>query len=323
LLFRDADVGRPKALAAADGAQRLNPDIEAYPVEGDFRETIGLGVYRRVDAVIGCLDSREGRLALNRSCHRVNKPWIDGALHALLGEERLFWPGRGACYECTMTPADYQIIGARYSCQAIRRQFVLEQKVPTTPTIAAIIAATQVQDAVKIIHGLPVSPGVAMVFNGLINDSYTVQLTTKKECMSHEIYAPIEEHHDLTRDLTVRELLQRCRQRTGLDFTLELDFDLVVSLECSCPSGTVDILKPSLQVTDRDLPCPHCRESRVPVFSHTLNGSESYADRSLASLGIRPLDVVVLRTANQLVYLEMTGDLAGVSFLNRRRTAGR
>src|SRR5689334_11801369 len=43
VLFRDEDVGRRKADAAADGVRRLNPEVQAFSVPGDFRLTIGLG----------------------------------------------------------------------------------------------------------------------------------------------------------------------------------------------------------------------------------------------------------------------------------------
>ena len=41
-------------------------------------------VIRRMDAVIGCLDNREARLAVNRYCHWMNKPWVDGAIQEML-----------------------------------------------------------------------------------------------------------------------------------------------------------------------------------------------------------------------------------------------
>ncbi len=56
-----------------------------------------------MDVVIGCLDNREARLAVNRFCYWVNKPWVDGAIQELLGLVRVFVPGQGACYECTLT----------------------------------------------------------------------------------------------------------------------------------------------------------------------------------------------------------------------------
>jgi adenylyltransferase/sulfurtransferase len=115
VLFRASDVGRPKVEAAADGIRALNPDVEIQALHADVTTDIGLGVFRRADIIIGCLDNRIARLALNSSAYRLNKPWIDGAIDELLGIARVFWPGRGACYQCTLTPEDWQAINMRYS----------------------------------------------------------------------------------------------------------------------------------------------------------------------------------------------------------------
>ncbi|MCA9991660.1 MAG: ThiF family adenylyltransferase, partial [Anaerolineales bacterium] len=96
-------------------------------------------------------------------------PWVDGAIQELMGIVRVFWPGRGACYECTLTDLDYQLINLRYSCPLLARQNLLQGKVPTTPTSASIVAAFQTQEALKLIHGLEVQPGKALMINGLTN----------------------------------------------------------------------------------------------------------------------------------------------------------
>jgi adenylyltransferase/sulfurtransferase len=311
-LFRDEDVGRPKAEAAADGARRFNPEITATPVQGDFRLTLGAGVIRRVDAVIGCLDSREARLALNRLSYRVRKPWVDGAIHSLLGEARVFWPDRGACYECTLTPADFRLIAERYSCQSIRKDFVPEPRIPTTPTIAAIIGAIQVQETLKILHGLHLEPGVALVFNGLTNDSYSIRLPVRAECFSHEFFDEIEERADLGNDSTLQDVLAAGSLRLGGDATLVLGSDLVVGRTCSCgrEGADSDEIAPSLTLTARDLKCPACGAMRAPDLRHVLDGSEPFAGLSLSGLGVAPLEILRLRSGGRTCYFELTKDLA-------------
>ena len=312
VLFRDEDVGRRKADAAADGVRRLNPEVLAFSVPGDFRLTIGLGTFRRVDMVLGCLDSREARLALNRCCYQTGRPWVDGAIHSLLGEARVFSPGRGACYECTLTDADYKLISARYSCQSIRRDPTFEPRVPTTPTIASIVGAAEVQNVVKMLHGRDVESGQAQVFNGVTNDSWTVRLPLKENCMSHEILGPIVERADLTSRLSVREFLGRVREDLGGDAVLDLGFDLLTRLGCSCGDGTVDVLQPALKFTERDLKCPVCGAVRTAQLQHLLDGNGELADRSLASLGVSPLSVLAVRANGRLHYIELRGDMASV-----------
>ncbi len=173
VLFRSSDRGRRKVDAAAEAVKALNPDVKVKAWHGDINYEMGLGVFRHVDAIVGCLDNREARLSINRYSWAVNRPWVDGAIQELMGIVRVFWPGQGACYECTLTDLDYQIINLRYSCPLLARENILQGKVPTTPTSASIVAAFQTQEALKLIHDMEVQPGKALMINGLTNDIYT------------------------------------------------------------------------------------------------------------------------------------------------------
>jgi DNA-binding transcriptional regulator YhcF (GntR family) len=66
VLFRESDNRRSKAEVAAARAKSINPDINVQYLNGDVTTGLGLGVIRRMDVVIGCLDNREARLAVNR-----------------------------------------------------------------------------------------------------------------------------------------------------------------------------------------------------------------------------------------------------------------
>ena len=141
VLFRRSDVGRFKAEIAAERAMEINPDVNAVGIVANIIDDVGLGVFRRMDIVLGGLDNREDRLAINQSCYKVNKPWIDGAIEVLNGFARVFVPGQGACYECTMTDMDWRLINKRKSCALLTHEQMEEGKIPTTPTSSSIIAA--------------------------------------------------------------------------------------------------------------------------------------------------------------------------------------
>lgn len=160
VLFRETDRGERKADIAAQRVKELNPDVNVKSWHGNINFEMGMGVFRHVDAVIGCLDNREARLSINRFSWAVNRPWVDGAIQELMGIVRVFWPGQGACYECTLTDLDYQIINLRYSCPLLARENILQGKVPTTPTSASIVSAFQTQEALKLIHGMEVEAGI-------------------------------------------------------------------------------------------------------------------------------------------------------------------
>ena len=73
VLFREQDGGQPKAVVAARRALELNPEITVIPMHGDVITDVGLGLFARVDLVIGCLDNREARLWVNRQCWKTGR----------------------------------------------------------------------------------------------------------------------------------------------------------------------------------------------------------------------------------------------------------
>ncbi len=193
VLFRQRDCGRPKAVAAADAVRDINPDTRVIPFHANVLTDVGLGLFRDVDVVIGCLDNREARWWVNRCCWKTGTPWIDGGIQEINGVVKVFVPPDGACYECTMTENDYRLINLRYSCPLLRQEDLQAGKVPTAPTISSMIGGLQAQEAVKLIHDLPVLAGEALIYNGVANQFYRTRFQRRDDCMSHETYAePLE-----------------------------------------------------------------------------------------------------------------------------------
>src|SRR5205085_5155147 len=83
---------------------------------------------------------------------------------------------------------DYRLINLRYSCPLLAREELQAGKVPTSPTIASMIGGLQVQEALKLLHGLPVSAGEALVWNGVANHFYKTAFQRRENCLSHETY---------------------------------------------------------------------------------------------------------------------------------------
>ena len=188
VLFRSQHAGQSKATVIAQTAGELNPDCNIVPIHGDVLTDIGLGLVRQQDVVIGCLDNREARLWVNRMCWKADTPWIDGGIQEINGVTKVFVPGDGPCYECTMTENDYRLISLRYSCPLLRQEDIQQGKVPTAPTIASIVGGLQVQEALKLLHGLPTDEGAAMIFNGAANNFYKTKFVPKEDCLSPVSY---------------------------------------------------------------------------------------------------------------------------------------
>ena len=260
VLFRESDNGRRKVDAAAAAVKELNPDVNVKAWHGDINFEMGLGVFRHVDAIIGCLDNREARLSINRASWAINRPWVDGAIQELMGIVRVFSPGEGACYECTLTDHDYQMIGLRYSCPLLARDNMLLGKVATTPTSASIVAAFQTQEALKLIHDMEVQPGKGLLINGLTNDIYTTEYPVKEMCMSHSRLEPIVELPDAhVETTTLAELLAIAREHLGDSATLEFTGELVVAMTCDHCQEETPVFKRMARLYEGDIDLPRLR----------------------------------------------------------------
>lgn len=309
VLFKESDGGRSKAEVAAARAREINPAVKIQYLDGDVTAQLGLGVIRRMDVVIGCLDNREARLAVNRFCYWMNKPWVDGAIQELLGLARTFVPGEGACFECTLTEQARRDLSLRYSCPLLARENVLLGKVPTTPTIASIIGAMQSQEALKLLHGLPVQPGKVMHFNGMTNEMHTSAYRIRDDCESHWVYGEVTELPGRAGTMTLGELLRIARADLGAGATIELDQELILSLECPQCRTTEPVLRPLSQVSFEAGHCPACGTLRQVNMTHNITGEEDFLERSLSSVGVPALHILRAHNGREYRFYELTGDL--------------
>ncbi|MCO5199375.1 MAG: ThiF family adenylyltransferase [Anaerolineae bacterium] len=308
VLFREKDRGRRKVDVAAEAVKALNPDVEVMTWHGDINFELGLGVFRHVDVIIGCLDNREARLSIDRFSQSVNRPWVDGAIQELMGIVRVFWPGRGANYESTLTDHDFQMIGLRYSCPLLARENVLQGKVPTTPTSGSIVAAFQTQEALKIIHGMEVEPGVGMMINGLTNDIYK----TEYPVVADRLHAPLEPIVPLANNCsdttTLADLLTIARGMIGPEAALEFSGEIVISMTDPESGDEQFYFKRMARLTEREYLSPTSGLRRDMHLTHRVTGEEDFLNRTLAEFDQPPLAIIRARNGKERIYLELTGD---------------
>jgi adenylyltransferase/sulfurtransferase len=312
VLFREADEGRFKAEVACQAAQQIYPGIKTEPFVGNIVHDLGWGVYLWADVILGGLDNREARVAINSAAMFARKPWIDGAIEVLDGVARVFVPGDGPCYECTMSALDWKLLESRRSCALLTRAQLQEGKVPTTPTTGSIIAGVQTQELLKLLHGMPALAGKGFVYSGLTGESYTVTYTRKPDCFAHDSFSRLEHLPEGVTGLTVHELLLRARKDLGAEAVLELHRDVVVSLQCARCQTQEPVFKALGKVTEKEGRCPACGQMRAPETATTLDADGPWRNLTFAQLGLPPWDIVSARAGEKAASYVFQGDAAGV-----------
>lgn len=305
VLYRQKDIGRFKSEAAASAYRSLSGEADVRALVANVVNDCGLGLFEWSDLVIAGLDNREARLWINRSAWKVNRPWIDGAIEGINGVVRAFLPGVPPCYECTLGEVDWALLEKRMSCNLLAREDAREGKVPTTPTISSIIAGIQVQEAVKLIHGLPTLASKGYIFEGMTHSSYVVEYTENPDCMSHYTVPEIVHLENRSDELSLHEL----RRRAQADLQTEevvIEFSRDVVVKFICPACKVEETKfaAMASIPFEAALCPSDGHLRTVISAHSFSGNEDFGSKRLSELGLPMLDLFTARnTRREIGYI--------------------
>lgn len=135
VLFRNTDIGRPKAEVAAQRATELDRNIHAIPVHGDFWDHLSLSALTTFDILFCCVDNFEARIRSNTLCYLARTDFVNIGIDSRSTLVELFPFSRIAtagCLECNLPGTVYSRIAERYSCGHLRKLSFVEKKVPTT-----------------------------------------------------------------------------------------------------------------------------------------------------------------------------------------------
>lgn len=296
VLFRAEDCNRLKAEAAADALKKINPDINVTWFNGDIRFDLGLGLIRQMDVVIGCLDNRGARMKINTDCFRVGKPWVDAGIGQLNGQIRVFSPDFGACYECSFTEDDYIQVGM--PCNRLASIYAAEGKIPTTPTIASIVAGIQVQETLKLLDYKSWEGRTLvsheMIFNGTVGDCMRVELVPREDCSAHETIEAdeiLELPKATAKKTTFAQLLKMVEKELGEGATLELNLDIALSADCAYCDEKTPVLKPVGLYFQEHLICDKCGNERTLNTFDFINRKNKDVFNQIKNLKLADLNI--------------------------------
>ena len=301
VLFDENDIGRRKAEVAAERTRQLNPDAEVTYTHGNLEYDLGWGEYKEADVVLGGIDSIDARLSLNRICQMVRVPWINGGMGVTEGEVSYFDPDQGACFQCTMTDSMWEQRNQRFSCGWLRSLFP-EQKVPTTATIASVVAALMVNQAFLILHddkkGL--SPSERLFVTLKPYSLNVASIPRNPECYAHDHMDQVTQLEKGPEEITVCEILRLAG--APKDSYLELMFDIAIKLSCPVCTTEESLLVPTKSLDVTILPCKKCGSERKLFSTGFIEGDSELAQRRLSELSVPEKHIVAANNQGNRKY---------------------
>ena len=313
----DALMHRYKVEAAAESVKRINPNINVTTIVGDIATSVGLGLIRKMNVVVGCLDNRWARYTLNRLCMRAGVPWVDGGINALEGVAKVFIPGQN-CYACTLEPSALEELKRGTSCAVAIKRNIESGRVPTTPIVASIIGAVQAQEAMKLVHKEELASGELTSLCGKMfcydGASMTVRLVSHKawddDCPMHDIWSAVVES-PLTNQNTVEEVLAYLNEKfstASAQFVLR-NQAFVDFIEDRTTGEKYNVMLPESEVSAFIENDDVLRTKPMGQFyQHTIrniNTDFKFQHLTLKQLGIPDQDVVYVRTSDAEYYIEL------------------
>lgn len=329
VLFREEDAYSHayKAEIVAKRVREINPQIEVVPIVGNLFSEVGFGLYRSVDVVIGCLDSRIARYQLNRLCMRAGKSWIDGSIENLTGAVRVYVPGVN-CYECSLSRDEFNHIMLRTGCADVVRSQTDHGRVATTPISASIIGALQVQEAMKIIHKenqeenknevvpFKTLEGKMLRYEGMTNSINIYKISSwKNTCSAHDVWNDVISADELSASQTVEDVLAKLKKilkvkKVEINMCNNKFIDVIAT---DYPQKEFEVMIPESKLDnyikkDKELRQLSYRTLIHKHFFENIDSKFPYQHLTLQQIGIPAFDVVQVSTEKGVFFVELSAD---------------
>ncbi len=94
------DIGRPKAISAAETVTALNPDVEVVAYDRRLEPDGAQATIAAYDFVIDATDNFSTKFLIADACDAAATPYSHAGIQAFRGQTMTVIPGQSACYRC-------------------------------------------------------------------------------------------------------------------------------------------------------------------------------------------------------------------------------
>jgi molybdopterin-synthase adenylyltransferase len=170
-LFAIADIGAPKAVAAAAAIGAVAPDTVVEPIVARIDARNAGQTIEGWDIVVDGSDTFETRYAVSDACWRAGTPVVEAGISGYYGQVMTIVPGRGPCYRCVFPEAPLADEGG--DC---RRAGVLGP-------VAGAVGCMQAIEAIKLVIGHGETLSGRILFADFATFDVTVaEVSPRRDC---------------------------------------------------------------------------------------------------------------------------------------------
>ena len=173
ILFTPAEIGAPKALAAATRLRLQNPAIAVVAHDRNLTPANATALVTGQTVVLDCTDNFTARFLVHDACRTAGVPLVSAAVHRYEGELNVFSPGAAGCMHCQWSGQGPDALDAVGSCATG----------PVFAPAVGVLGIQQAAEALKFILGIgEVGFNRTRLVNLLDGTTLAIERAARPEC---------------------------------------------------------------------------------------------------------------------------------------------
>lgn len=171
IAHRTSDVGRNKAVSAAEAALEINPTVEVVPIAERLTADNALDLLSGYEVVLDCTDNFSTRYVVNDASVILGTPLVTASIMRFYGQLTTVVPHVGPCLRCLIP--DPPRPGSVPSCA----------QTGVIGPVAGAMGSLQAVEALKVMLRLPDTlDGRMLVLDTLTFDTQVLDIERNPEC---------------------------------------------------------------------------------------------------------------------------------------------